>query len=98
MVAVLRTKRDLILEQLGKIPGVTCITPRGAFYVFPNFSRYGDSNTLVMKFLREARVVATPGTAFGQGSDGYIRFSYATGREKILEGIKRIRRCFDEVA
>ncbi|MDP6613000.1 MAG: pyridoxal phosphate-dependent aminotransferase [Candidatus Hydrothermarchaeota archaeon] len=98
MVAVLRTKRDLILQQLGKIPGVTCITPGGAFYVFPNFSRYGDSNTLVMKFLREARVVATPGTAFGQGSDGYIRFSYATGREKILEGIKRIRRCFDEVA
>lgn len=98
IVAVLRERRDLILEQLREIPGVTCTTPRGAFYVFPNFSKHGDSSALVMKFLHEARVVTTPGTAFGQCGGGYIRFSYATGIEKILEGIERIRRCFDEIA
>jgi aspartate/methionine/tyrosine aminotransferase len=48
--------------------------------------------------LKEAKVVTTPGTAFGSGGEGYIRLSYATNKEKIEEGINRIRRCLVEAA
>lgn len=98
MVSVLRERRDLAAAQLSEIPGVRCLRPEGAFYVFPNFSRYGDSRTMVMKILKEAKVVTTPGTAFGAGGEGYIRLSYATNKEKIEEGINRIRRCLSEAA
>jgi aspartate/methionine/tyrosine aminotransferase len=98
MVSRLRERRDLAVALLMEIPGVRCLIPEGAFYAFPNFSGHGDCRTLVMKLLKEAKVVTTPGTAFGAGGEGYIRLSYATNKEKIEEGINRIRRCLIEAA
>ncbi len=98
MVEQLRRRRELILRELGEIPGVGCSPPGGAFYVFPNFSRYGSSQALAMRLLREAKVVVTPGTAFGARGEGYIRLSFAAGKDKIKEGINRIRRCLLETA
>lgn len=98
MVAQLKERRSLILEELSKIPGVRCSPPGGAFYVFPNFSRYGQSQALAMKLLQKARVVVTPGTAFGRRGEGYIRISFAAGKDKIKEGINSIRRCLLETA
>jgi aspartate aminotransferase len=95
MVAELRARRDLIVALLREIPGVTCLKPKGAFYVFPNFSGYGDSKSMALKLLREAKVVTTPGTAFGKLGEGYLRLSYAVKKEKIREGIERIRRCLN---
>ncbi|RMF91698.1 MAG: pyridoxal phosphate-dependent aminotransferase [Methanobacteriota archaeon] len=91
MTRVLKKRRDLILKLLGDIEGVNCVRPKGAFYVFPNFSAYGSSKDLAMTILKEARVVVTPGTAFGAGGEGHLRLSYATSEEKIEEGLKRIK-------
>lgn len=97
MVSELKERRDLVLDELSKMK-VKCVKPDGAFYVFPSFPGYGDSKSLVMKILKEAKVVTTPGTAFGAGGEGHIRLSYATSKEKIREGIQRIRRCLNEAA
>jgi aspartate aminotransferase len=96
MVDQLKKRRGLVLKELRKVSEVTCALPKGAFYVFPNFSRYGSSQALAMKLLQEARVVVTPGTAFGKGGEGFIRISFAAGKDKIKEGINRMRRCLHE--
>lgn len=90
MVGVLKKRRDLMVGLLNEIEGVSCKKPRGAFYVFPNFSAFGGSSRLAMDILKEAGVVVTPGTAFGKNGEGYLRFSYATSEENIAEGIERI--------
>jgi aspartate aminotransferase len=83
-------RRDLIVTELNEIPGVTCLKPEGAFYVFPNISGLGkDSLTLADELLEQARVALVPGVAFG--SDQHVRLSYATSEENIKEGLKRIK-------
>ncbi|MBI4344887.1 MAG: pyridoxal phosphate-dependent aminotransferase [Euryarchaeota archaeon] len=93
MVRAFRGRRDLFLRLLRKMEGTSCVRPKGAFYAFPNFSRHGSSKVVAMRLLQEARVVATPGTAFGTLGEGYIRFSYAASEEKIREGMERVREC-----
>ena len=86
--------RDHILMRLREIPDVTCTTPGGAFYVYPNVSAYigrGGVKTateLATKLLHEGHVVAVPGEAFG--TPHHIRLSYPVTRETIDEGIKRL--------
>ena len=87
--------RDYILEKVRAIPEVTCTTPGGAFYVYPNLSAYigrGGIKTateLATRLLHEAHVVAVPGEAFG--TPHHIRLSYPVTRETIDEGTRRIR-------
>jgi aspartate aminotransferase len=90
MVGVLRSRRDLTVRLLNKIDGVKCMNPRGAFYVFADFSSYGNSSTMAQGLLRKARVVVTPGAAFGSNGEGYLRFSYATSEENIIQGFERV--------
>jgi aspartate aminotransferase len=92
MVKVFKKRREIAVDLLNKIDGVTCSLPKGAFYVFPNFSKFGRSSDLSMEFLKEAKVITTPGTAFGQYGEGFIRFSYATSENNISKGIERIRK------
>lgn len=90
-------RRDYMYKAISEIPGITCIYPRGAFYVFTNISSYfgrtikgrkiTDSLSFAEALLVEGKVSAVPGIAFG--ADNYIRFSYATSLENIKEGIKR---------
>jgi len=92
-------RRDFFVQDLRSIEGVTCVNPKGAFYVFPNFSAYygktfkgkaiSDSVALADYFLDEAKVASVPGIAFG--ADDFIRFSFATSMEVIQEGMQRIR-------
>jgi len=79
------------MKELREIPGVACVPPKGAFYAFPNFSAYGSSGELAMELLKHAKVVVTPGTAFGSAGESYLRFSFATSEENIIEGMRRIR-------
>jgi aspartate/methionine/tyrosine aminotransferase len=68
------------------------LKPEGAFYVFPSIQKLGLSSTeITMNILEKARVITVPGTAFGENGEGYIRISYTTPKEKILEAISRIR-------
>jgi len=92
MVAEFRARRDLIVKGLNEIDGVRCTKPRGAFYVFPNFSSFGlPSSVLEQKLLEEAGVACLSGTAFGKMGEGYLRFSYANNRENIQEALNRLK-------
>jgi aspartate/methionine/tyrosine aminotransferase len=84
MVAEFRARRDVIVEGLGRIPGISCATPQGAFYVFPNVKELGiPSAVLAARLLDEAGVACLSGTAFGAWGEGYIRLSYANSVENI---------------
>lgn len=98
MVRAFQKRRDVIVPALNKIPGISCPTPQGAFYVFPNVARIygrsyqgkviGDSTALAAYLLEEANVAVVPGADFG--ADDYIRLSYATSLPLIEAGIERI--------
>jgi aspartate/methionine/tyrosine aminotransferase len=91
MVAAFDTRRRAVVEELNAIPGVSCITPRGAFYAFPNISKTGlAAKTLELSLLEEAGVATIAGTSFGKYGEGYLRISYANSIENIREAIGRI--------
>ncbi|MDA2937634.1 pyridoxal phosphate-dependent aminotransferase [Acidobacteria bacterium AH-259-A15] len=91
MVERFRRRRDGVLELLNQIEGVSCRTPRGAFYVFPNVRGLGlKSSELAGLLLHQAGVALLSGTSFGEYGEGYLRISYATSMEKLQEGIQRI--------
>ncbi len=97
MTAEYRRRRDLLVKGLNEIPGVRCSWPKGAFYAFPNVTgaleRKGlaSCTELAALLVEEAGIVTVPGAAFGR--EGYLRFSYATSRERIEEGLERLRRA-----
>jgi len=98
MVEEFRRRRNVIVEKLNAIPGVTCALPHGAFYVFPDvsslFGRFyqgqalSNSSDFTAYLLEAANVAVIPGVDFGH--DNYIRLSYATSLKNIEEGLKRI--------
>jgi aspartate aminotransferase len=91
MVKEFRRRRDRIVELLNGIEGVECLLPEGAFYVFPDFSSIEGSSLKLSSFLlNEAKMAVIPGVAFGEGGEGFLRLSYATGMDKIVEGVNRI--------
>jgi aspartate/methionine/tyrosine aminotransferase len=84
-------RRKTIVKALNQIDGVTCKTPKGAFYAFPNVSEYTkNSAQLAEKLLENKGVSLTPGSVFGTNGEGHLRISYATSMQDILEGVKRI--------
>ena len=97
-------RRKLIVKLLNEIPGVSCPTPTGAFYVYPSVKnvlgkeirgkRPATSAELATLILDEVEVAAVPGEAFGPS--GYLRFSYALGDEDIVEGIGRVKKLLSE--
>jgi aspartate aminotransferase len=92
MVEEFRVRRDLIVDGLNSIPGVTCLRPAGAFYAFPDISGTGLSGAeLADRLLHEGGVSALAGTAFGHVGTNHLRFSYANSRENIVEAVKRTR-------
>ena len=85
-------RRDLVVEGLNSLPGITCLVPKGAFYAFPNIRGTGmSSQEFADKALYEAGVALLAGTAFGEFGDGYVRISFANSQENLLEAIKRLR-------
>ncbi len=92
MVAEFRRRRDIIVAGLNDIPGVSCLEPHGAFYVFPNITGTGQTSAqLQARLLTEAGVAALGGTAFGPYGEGYLRFSYANSVENIKAALEAIR-------
>jgi len=87
-------RRDRIVPLLNSLPGVRCALPQGAFYVFPDVSSYGlSSKQLADYLLDQAGVALLAGSDFGRGGEGYLRISYATAWEQIVEGVERIRQA-----
>jgi aspartate aminotransferase len=93
MVQEFRKRRDVFADGLNSIPGIRCLKPLGAFYVFPNISALGRSSKVIAdRLLNEAGVAALPGTAFGPHGEGYLRFCFANSLSNIQTAIERIRK------
>jgi len=91
MVAEFKRRRDLLVDGLNKLPGVSCQRPRGAFYAFPNVKAIRHpSKELADTLLEEAGVAVLWGTAFGEYGEGYLRLSYATSAENLCLALARM--------
>jgi aspartate/methionine/tyrosine aminotransferase len=98
MVAEFRKRRDVMVEGLNGIPGISCVEPGGAFYCFPNITRLGaSSKTVEDHFLQSAGVAGVSGTAFGRGGEGYLRLSYANSVENIRDALDAMEASLPEL-
>lgn len=94
MLAEYRRRRDFVIERLRKIPGVSIVTPKGAFYAYPNVSvafrngRIKNSLDFSNQLLAKAQVAVVPGEAFG--TDDHVRISYATSMTELERGLDRL--------
>lgn len=105
MIYEFQRRRDFALSRLRSIPAISCPTPRGAFYLFPNCNAYFDkefngqsirnSYGLAYYLMKTAHVAVVPGDAFGM--EGFLRLSYATSLDRIDEGISRISEALAEL-
>jgi len=105
MLAEFQKRRNFMLHKVRSIPGVSCVEPKGAFYLFPNVSAYYDKeyegmqirNSYGMAYflLKVAKVAVVPGDAFG--SDRFIRFSYSTSMDKIEQAMDRISEAMSKL-
>ena len=92
-------RRNLLYDELTSIKGIKCFKPQGAFYLFPNISYFFGKKTdnrviqtsfdFALYLLQSEKVVVVPGSAFG--AEGYIRLSYSTSQENLMEGARRIK-------
>ncbi len=92
MVAEFDRRRSLVVEGLNALPNVSCITPKGAFYAFPNITETGwRAKTLATALLEEAGVAVIGGPDFGVYGEGYLRLSYANSPENITRALERMK-------
>lgn len=99
MVKEYARRRELVLRELEQIESISFTRPKGAFYVFPDFSSYEKSDeALASKLLKEAGVVTAPGSGFGKAGEGHLRISYSVSNKQISEGMERIRRSLQNKA
>jgi aspartate aminotransferase len=92
-----KKRRDLFVDGLNEIEGVKCAKPKGAFYVYPNFSNHFNekiksATAMAGRLLEEAHIAGVPGEAFG--THEHIRFSYATSTETIKKCLDRLKKMF----
>jgi aspartate aminotransferase len=90
MVEEFGRRRALIVEGLNALPGLRCVAPAGAFYVFPDISGTGMTGTEMAHLLLRHGVAVTPGTGFGERWDTHVRLSFATSEERIRTGLQRM--------
>lgn len=92
MVTEFRKRRDVIVDGLNAIDGISCVKPLGSFYVFPNVTKLPlPCEKLADYLMDEVGVALLPGTAFGKYGDGYLRLSYANSLENIKDALNRIQ-------
>ena len=106
MTKEFKERRDLIWEGLNEIKGIRCVKPKGAFYVYPNVTEVcqnlnlPDSKKLQEYLLYNAGVAVLGRSCFGrrceEEKEEYVRLSYATSKENILEGLKKIKKAVEK--
>ncbi|MDB5589841.1 pyridoxal phosphate-dependent aminotransferase [Enterovirga sp.] len=97
MMKAFDQRRALVVEGLNRLPGVSCITPKGAFYAFPNVSRTGwKAKPLATALLDSAGVATIGGPDFGIHGEGFIRVSYANSAENIARALDRMQTFLSE--
>ncbi len=98
MMDAFEERRDVMVDGLNELPGVSCLSPGGAFYVFPNVTETGvDSKVLAGQCLEDAGVAVLSGTAFGEYGDGYLRLSSANNLDNINEALGRLDDLFSNL-
>jgi aspartate aminotransferase len=97
-VAEYQRRRDYIVAGLNGIPGISCQTPQGAFYVFPNVKSFGlPSREIATRLIDEAGVAVLAGADFGPGGEGYLRLCYATSIEVLRESLEKMAEWFKSI-
>jgi aspartate aminotransferase len=92
MVSEFSRRRDIVVAGLNDIPGISCLTPQGAFYAFANITGTGfTAAELQAVLLKDAGVAALAGTSFGPWGEGFLRLSYANSTENLRAAIEAIR-------
>ena len=98
MYAEYEKRRDLIVNSINSISGLSCITPGGAFYVFVNIKKTGMTSEAFCEYmLEDAGVAMLPGTSFGQFGEGFIRICYAVGQNEIKDALERIKKSISKL-
>ncbi len=98
MLLAYSERRNVLVQGLNEIKGLSCYAPEGTFYAFVNIKNTGmTAEELSIYLLERCKVVTVPGTAFGTQGEGYIRLSFATSLEDIKEGIRRIKRGIENI-
>lgn len=98
MVKEYKERRDILVEGLNSIKGISCLSPGGAIYLFPNIKGTGMTSEEFADFiLREANVALLPGTNFGECGEGYVRMCCVNSKENIIEGLRRIKSAIERV-
>ena len=93
MTETYKKRRELVVDSFSEVPLLRCFAPQRAFYAFVNIEQTGmTSQAFAEDLLEKARVIVVPGHAFGKNGDNYIRLSFATSEENILNGIERIKK------
>ncbi|MGZ4380220.1 MAG: pyridoxal phosphate-dependent aminotransferase [Gaiellaceae bacterium] len=99
MLAEFRVRREFVVAGLNELPGISCITPRGAFYAFPNITGTGlDAKHFADRLLNEAGVAVLAGTSFGEYGEGYLRLSYANSLGNLDEALASMRAMLEPAA
>lgn len=94
MAAAYEKRRNLLLNSLKQIPGITAFKPRGTFYVFADVTAFGMTSLELSRFLlKQAHVAVAPGTAFGPEGEGFIRICFANSADNIREGVSRMKKA-----
>ena len=87
-------RRDYAVKAINEIPGLSCVCPKGAFYIFINCKELGKPSAEVAAYLLdEAKIALVPGDVFGPGGEGYLRMSYASSYDNIVEGCARLAKA-----
>jgi len=98
MVKEYQRRRDYAVKAINEIDGISCKSPKGAFYIFINCKSLGKSSQELSDYLLEnAKMALIPGDVFGPGGEGYLRFSFASSYENIVEGCKRLKEAVEEL-
>lgn len=95
MMLEYRKRRDLMVEMLNQVKGVSCLYPKGAFYAFANVQKSGMTDVAFSDFiLRNGGIATCPGSFFGERGKGYVRFCYANSLENIERGMRKLVTLF----
>lgn len=102
MIIKFKERRDFLYKSIISIKGISCYKPNGAFYLFPNIKEFlnkksniSNSLELSLYLLREANVAVVPGSAFGK--EGFIRISFSTSMENLIEASERLKTAFEKL-
>ena len=91
-------RRNMIVDGINSIPGLNCIIPGGAFYVFVNIKKTGmTSESFCDYILEDSGVAILPGTSFGEFGEGFIRICYATSQNEIKNALERIKKSISKL-